>query len=66
MVHEKERSAEHTVEKHDGLKEKSLKEAIKELNQNGQDVKKVISCMDNDEAGNHFHERLSRLLKKGA
>ncbi|SDJ00472.1 DUF3991 and TOPRIM domain-containing protein [Alteribacillus bidgolensis] len=49
-----------------GLKEQSLMDAIKELNQNGQDVTKVISCVDNDEAGNHFHERLSRLLKKGA
>ncbi|WP_232725703.1 toprim domain-containing protein [Bacillus sp. FJAT-44742] len=47
-----------------GLKIESLKRAIKDAGEKGYKIEKVISAVDNDKAGNQFHEKLDSLLKE--
>lgn len=47
-----------------GLKTRTLAKAMNDMKQEGHEIKKVISCVDNDKAGKEFHDKLARLFKK--
>ncbi|MYL43956.1 toprim domain-containing protein [Virgibacillus salexigens] len=47
-----------------GLKMQALSRAVKELQQSGHTIDKIVSCVDRDKAGNEFHNKLSNLFKK--
>lgn len=47
-----------------GLKMHTLAKAMKDMKEEGHNIKQIISCVDNDDAGNDFHRKLERLFKK--
>lgn len=47
-----------------GLKLETFAESLKEFKRDGLEINKIISSVDNDEAGKEFHDKLSRLFKK--
>ncbi|WP_332698459.1 toprim domain-containing protein [Halalkalibacter lacteus] len=47
-----------------GLKMNTVYRAVKDLEEKGHSVKQIISCVDNDEAGREFHEKLRKSLKR--
>jgi len=47
-----------------GLKIETVAAAMKDFKKDGHEIKKIISCVDNDKAGNEFHEKMENLFKK--
>ncbi len=47
-----------------GLKMNTVYRTVKDLEEIGHSVKQIISCVDNDEAGREFHEKLRKSLKR--
>lgn len=45
-----------------GLKLQALVSSMRDLKDNGHNINKIISCVDNDKAGNEFHEKLRKVF----
>ncbi|MYL22027.1 DUF3991 domain-containing protein [Halobacillus litoralis] len=47
-----------------GLKLKTLVQTMKDMKQGGQPINKIMSCIDRDDAGSEFHDKLKGIFNK--